>query len=228
LIPLGLSIRRTYFRSKARLMAACPKQYDFKAEDGSELLASVEAFTKWWIAWRTHALKRYELTPEEYRGLGKVNEHKGVVVGELAGWMRLSDSQAGRVLREWEEKKSWVKIERSGKDERKKIVQLTARGEEMLAGCKQQLEDLMRRLLQRVQKKQQRQILGGVKLLKQITQNWATVLQDGFTINDQMIGLLEDEDTPRRKKRKLRASRKGKGQAVMTGAAAVEVKTGAA
>jgi len=43
-----------------------------------------------------------------------------------------------------------------------------------------------------------------------------------------MIELPEEEDARRSKKKKLRKSCKGKGQAALAGSAAVEVKTGAA
>jgi DNA-binding MarR family transcriptional regulator len=172
-------------------------------QDCGKLLASVEDLQDWFAERREQPLKRAGITTEEYEFLRKAAEHKDAILQRLADIFRISDSQAGRVFAVLQEK-GWVSIERGEKDHRKKIIQVTEGGEEMLAASKRQLESLIRGLLARVRKREQNKIIRAFARLNPLTGQ-----QD-----------LPSDEEAGRQLRKARRRRKAKG-AVTGGSASV-------
>jgi DNA-binding MarR family transcriptional regulator len=200
-----------------------PKTSDVKVEDRNELLAAAEDFMQWYAKRRTHALDGVDLTPEEYRFLGKLIEGSGTILGEQSRQLKLSEGHGGRVLGRLQQK-GWVRIERGAKDRRQKTVQVTPQGEQMLALGKQQLEHLLERLLGKLGKPQRRRLLEAVQTLNRLGRTWGQLeILDLESVSGRKLQLPELDGKPRGKKTRMR--RKSKGQAWLSGTALVEVDT---
>jgi DNA-binding MarR family transcriptional regulator len=194
--------------------------YEVEGEECIRLDGALDAFTKWLAEWRTHALRRGDLEPEQYRMLLALEGQSGLRISSVAERLLLSEPQAGRQMKAMEQR-GWVVVAR-GEDSREKRVALTKAGEEMLAQCKQQLLYLMLRILRIFPPASRNKILPALEELNRgVHEKWIMDLDDYKSVGGKPL-LVPGE---KRGRRRTRVVRRGRGVAPLSGPAPVEVNS---